>query len=972
MKYENGTPEFIIENRLMKTLDELGYKNRKDINNLEKVEQNLKRHIERLNRDELNNIELSHDVFYKYIVNEIKNNSIFQNARVFRDLFNIPKNDNKGSWRLKCFDSVNVDNNIFEYSHQIIQDDKFKNRTDVTIFLNGFPIAQIELKKSGVEIYEAFNQVIRYKKESLDKSIFKMLQVFVISNNTITKYFANNVNLSKESCFNWSNHDNEILSDLDEFAKNFLNKENLFKLLTDYTVLKIKEQLVMILRPYQFFAVESIIKHINNTNELNYQINDLCERASKLNAYIWHATGSGKTLTSFKVAQLLPKKENVEKVIFLVDRIDLNRQTIDEFKTYLGENSDDLEETKNSEKLAIQLKDSSNNSRLIVTTIQKMIHVLKNNKYGFANSKNNLENKNYVFIIDECHRTQFGEMHKELRKTFLKSRLIGFTGTPIFAKNAKNTMTTKEIFGQLLHKYMMSNAIKDNNVLSFKIDYIKGPKRKLDVGQDIDVEGIEHDTFFSSDEYINKVADFIYNINPIKTYNKNFKSMLVCENIKSAIKYYWRFREKYPDLKVATVFSKIDNEPIDLSINYDDIDKIHFPKSELAKIIDDYNKVYNSNCNEFDFKNYSRHVQNEVANKFGSIQLVIVVRMLTTGFNAKFLNTVYLDRSLKQYELIQTISRANRVANAEKKYANIVSFKTFKKDVDYAIALYNDNESPEKLFLKDELDDFIREINKEIQSVRNRWNNPKSLLDNGSEIERKDFVVSMKTINRLFNVAKTFIKFNMNLLQIDMDELNRWRDILKEIKSSIEKNVIKESILNDIDFELEIFKTDEINIDYILANLEKIRKFSDKKIISYEIDKVVEDIQNHGLKSKTKLLEEFILKWKLKMMSDEENEWKHKHIGELYSEYRIENIQNKIKCFADENNLNKERLIEIFTKIECEKKDLDSYNDSLRKIIDYSQKLSFLEKQKLIKKIKEFYINIENNDYIENLENLLY
>lgn len=970
MKYENGTPEFIVENNLMKTLDELGYEKRTDLNSLDKVEKNLKYHLERLNKDELNNIELSLDVFNNYVINEIKNNSIFANARKLRDMIKIPKNDNKGYWRLKCYDLNNFENNIFEYSHQIIQDDRFKNRTDVTLFLNGFPIVQIELKKSGVEIFEAFNQVIRYKKESLDKSIFKMLQLFVVSNNTMTKYFSNNKKIDKESCFNWSNHNNEILSNLGEFSESFLNRETLFKLLTDYTVLKIKDEIIMVLRPYQFFAVESILKHINSTNKLNYEIDDLDERAQKLNAYIWHATGSGKTLTSFKVSQLLPKKENVEKVIFLVDRIDLNKQTIDEFKAYLGENSDDLEETKNSETLSNQLKDSTNNHRLIVTTIQKMINVLKNSRYGFANSKNELANKNYVFVIDECHRTQFGEMHKELRKTFLKSRLIGFTGTPIFARNAKNTMTTKEIFGQLLHKYMMINAIKDKNVLKFHVDYIKGPKSKLDVGNDIEVEGIETESFFLSDIYIDKVVDFIYSINKIKTYNKEFKSMLVCENINAAIKYYWKFRKKYPDLKVATVFSKVDNVPVDSLVDYDDVEDIKFPKSEQAKIIEDYNKVYNTNFNEFDFKNYSRHVQSEVANKYGSINLVVVVRMLTTGFNAKFLNTVYLDRSLKKYELIQTISRANRIANAEKKVANIVSFRTFKKDVDYAMKLYNDGDSPEKSFLKRELEDFILEINNEVQSIKNKWGDPKVLLDNGSEIERKDFVIHMRIINKLFNVAKTFIKFDMNMLLIDMDELNRWRDILKEIKNSVELDAKKESILNDIDFQLEIFKTDEINVDYILANLEKLKNSNDLENFEYQISKVIEDIKKHGLKSKAKLLEEFILKWKEKMMSDEENDWKHRHIGEIYQDYRMQNIQNKIENFAEENNLNLEILKEVFSKIGFEKKDLNSYNDMLRKTIDY--RLNFIEKENMLDKIKKFYLNIENNDYIENLEDLLY
>lgn len=958
-------PEIANENELLKCLEKLGYKNRTDIDNIAKVNDNLKQHLERLNSKELNNQSIPLDAFNTYVINKLSNNSIFDNAKIFRDLISIPKGIGNEHWRLMCFDKINFENNIFEFSHQITQDSREGNRGDVTLFLNGFPIVQIELKRVGIDIKEAFNQIERYKKQAFDLNIFKMIQLFIVSNDAITKYFANNLKIDKKFMFDWSDSENikDNCSSLIDFATHFLNKQTLFKMLTNYMVLLNSTQTILTLRPYQYFAVEAVLNHIEKTKELNQTINDLDERSKKLNGYIWHATGSGKTLTSFKVAQLLSDKKEIPKVVFLVDRIDLNNQTIQEFKSYLGDNADDLEETQNSYKLAKQLTDVT--TKIIVTTMQKIDRLLKKDNHAFVNQNKQLINQNFIFVIDECHRTQFGEMHKELRKTFTKARLIGFTGTPIFACNDKHAMTTQEIFGTNLHKYMMVNAINDQNVLKFHIEYIKGPKNIMQPGDDIEVEAIDKKGFFSSDIYIDKIVDYIYKIDATKTKNHNFKSMLVCDSIDAAVKYYWKFRKKYPDFKIATVFSKVDNN---FKINEDkeDFEESKNAREELTKIIGDYNSVYKTNFTEIDFKSYSNHVQSNVSERYGNIQMVIVVRMLTTGFNAKFLNTIYLDRTLKDYEIIQTISRANRIAIEAKDLANVVSFRTFKKDVDEAITLYNDPDSTTFIFEKESLEQIINKINENIKNLVNKWPTYKEIKNETSEMAIKDFIKIMKSINKLLSLAKSFINFNDNMIHLTKQQIEEYRSVQKEIASKVVNNVYKEPILHDIDFELEVFKTDEINVDYILFQLNNLKKYAKDHVFKLEINKILESIEKSGLKSKAKLLKEFIEQWTQKMLSDESNEWKEKDVAKAYHEYRINNLLEKIKEFAKESNLDSLMLQEIMIKKDYENKPIEAYTDNIRDCI-INKELTYLQKRELVLKIKDFILNIENDSYIEDL-----
>lgn len=955
--------EFQIEKDLMQQLKELGYKERIDINNITKIELNIKSHLERLNRIELEDKSIPNDLFESYVIRKIKNNTIFENAKLFRDKILIHKTSaNDKNWRLKCFDKENLENNVFEYSHQVKQDSRLGNIGDVTLFLNGFPIVQIELKRSSVELTEAFLQIQRYKRQAFDENIFKITQLFVVSNEMYTKYFSNNSKINKNFMFHWSDENNNAFNRIAEFANSFLNKEVLFKMLTDYMVLNSREEIIA-LRPYQFHAVESVLKHIQETNQLNREILDLDERQEKLNGYIWHATGSGKTLTSFKVAQLLNKKSKIEKVIFLVDRLDLNDQSIKEFKIFLGDDKEDLEETENCSKLEKQLLDPTKG--LIITTIQKLDRLLKRNNGSFITNNKSLIEKDLVFIIDECHRSQFGDMHKTFKRYFKFSRFIGFTGTPIFAENHKDGNTTNNIFGKALHKYMMMNAIKDNNVLKFNIEYLKGPKNKLETSNDIEVQAIDIDGYFSSDEYISKVVDYIYRINPIKTNNYTFKSMLVCSSVETAIKYYWKFREeKYSDFKVATLFSKIDNnQKFD-----DDSEEGNFKnvREELDKIIQDYNNVYGTNFSEKDFKTYSRDIQNKLSSPSMNIHMVIVVRMLTTGFNAKGINTVYLDRRLKGYEIIQTISRANRISeNSAKSIANVVSLQTFKKDIDDAITLYNDTDSSDVILVKESLEELVYKINGYIQEIKNRWPRYQDIQNENSEVSIIEFIKSMKKINKLLLFARNYINYNDDLISWTRQEIEDYCSIQKEIRTRVENNIFKEPILKDIDFELDVIQNDEINVDYIFNQLDDFKKDIKENVFTLNVDKILSKIEKNSLRKKSELLEQFIIKWKERMLSNQENDWKDKKVSEAFAEFKVEILKNEIKHFCETNDLDYEAISEIAYNKSFEGKPYNAYRNAIINSIKVN--VGLIEKNKIVKKTFDFLIRIENELFFDDV-----
>ena len=919
-------PEAAIESKLLYKLKELGYSDRTDIKNVKDIENNIKKHLERLNNKLINEEE-----FETYVLNKIKNMDVYNTAKQLRDVF-IIKKPNRENIRLNCFNLNNIEENIFEFSNQIRYENKYVNISDVTIFINGFPICQIELKRSGCDIYEAFNQILRYKKENSDLNINKFIQIYVISNKETTKYFSNNIIIKKEFVFPWSDGNNSLKNNLFDFSESFFEKITLFKLITKYMVIE-ESKIIKILRPYQYYAVENIINHINATNELNDELVDLDERSKKLNGYIFHATGSGKTLTSFKLCELLMKDSKVSKVIFLVDRLDLNAQTIKEFNKF---SDGDLDETENTNKLEQQLKNS--NTKLIVTTIHKLNRLLEQS--NFIKNNKSLLNSNVVFIIDECHRSQFGEMHKNIRINFCKSRLIGFTGTPIIRGNENDKMQlTSDMFGQEIHKYMMINAIEDLNVLPFKIEYVGGLKNKLSSENDIDVEGIDTDEFYKSDLYISKVSDFIYKTNDNLSRKKKMKSMLVCSSIENAIKYYWYFRKNFPDLNIASLFSFIDN---DKNIELD-----KHSKHELEKIIEDYNKIYNKEYSTKNFKDYSLSIQSDLINNLGAINMIIVVKMLTTGFNCQPLNTIYIDRKLKTHELIQTISRVNRVYIPSKTRANVISFRTFKNDVDYAIRLYNDKELV-GFIDKCSLDKILTKINKLIDELLVKWPTANDAHNIVGDETKKNFISYMKQINKLLNIASSFIEYDPSLINITEDGISEYRSVQRIFSNRIKAQIDKSSILEDIDFEIEIIASDDVDVDHILNLIETIPINADD--FEKRIDSIIAKIRNSSLKSKLKLIEEFIQQWK-------DNKNHDININDAFAEFKVINVSEKIKEFADHYGIESEIIKKIYKKYQLEKKNIQSYSEELRnseslKIMKYS------ERNELLQKIKEFIVDL--------------
>tara|TARA_R110002111_G_scaffold132152_2_gene197769 strand:+ start:16839 stop:18584 length:1746 start_codon:yes stop_codon:yes gene_type:complete len=530
-----------LENNLIKQLVSLGYQN-VTITDGEALVSNLKAQLEAFNKTSFSTKE------FGAILNHLAKGNVFEKAKTLRDRFHITK-DNGDSFYVRFFDSENRDENLFQVTNQITQEGTYKNRYDVTLLVNGLPLVQIELKRRGLEIKEAFNQINRYQRHSFwsNHGLFQYAQLFVISNGVNTKYLANNKLQSVKQTFFWADVNNKNITDLTAFANSFLNPSHLGKMIAQYVVHNETHKILMVLRPYQFYATEHLVNQVATSND---------------NGYIWHTTGSGKTLTSFKASQIIMDLPNVHKVVFVVDRKDLDYQTMLEFNSF---KKDSVDVTDNTQSLVKQLTDDS---KLVLTTIQKLNNAIS--KAHYKKSLTHLQDKKVVFIFDECHRSQFGQTHKTITEYFKSSQLFGFTGTPIFAENAsKNDLgkrTTKDLFGNCLHKYVITDAIKDQNVLRFGIEYIGKYKQKGNTFIDIDIEVEDIDTaeVFADERRLEKIADYIIAYHNTKTDNKDFSALFAVSNIDTLIKYYDIFKRKKEagehDLRIATIFSYGTNE----------------------------------------------------------------------------------------------------------------------------------------------------------------------------------------------------------------------------------------------------------------------------------------------------------------------------------------------------------------------------------------------------------------------------
>lgn len=814
---------------------------------------NLKRQLELHN----NGIRFTANEFDR-ILNHLNTGDVFERAKVLRDRYAL-KRDNDETIYIRFINSDDWCLNEFQVTNQITMQGNRKNRYDVTLLINGLPLVQVELKRRGAELKVAFNQINRYHHDSYDAGfgLFQYVQLFIISNGVNTKYFSNNKEQSFKQTFFWTDKENNRLSDLHEFSAEFLKPCHIAKMITHYMVLT-EEKIIKVLRPYQFYATEALVDKVKNSND---------------NAYIWHTTGSGKTLTSFKASQIIQRMPKVHKVVFVVDRKDLDYQTAREFNGFC---KGSVDETTDTRTLVKQLNDDS--TKLILTTIQKLNNAIMNPRH--LNNVAHLQDKKFVFIFDECHRSQFGDTHQNIKKFFTNAQMFGFTGTPIFADNASGSLghqkTTKDLFGECLHKYVIVDAIKDENVLRFAVEYVGKYQRKDTANEiDIEVESIDTKGLLNSPQRLEKITDYILAYHRQKTKSPDFTGMFCVSSVETLIKYYELFKKNQQNaarpLKIATIFSYAANEedpnangltngliPEENPISEGKINP--YSRDKLDEFIADYNNMFGTKYSTSDsqsFYNYYQDIAKRV--RQGEVDILLVVNMFLTGFDSPRLNTLYVDKNLKHHGLVQAFSRTNRILNDKKSQGNIVCFRNLKEATDEAIALFSNKDAKETVLVKP-YEDYVKQFNDatlELLKITPTVKSVDALPDENAELE---FVIKFRELLRLKNILTTFADFEEADLAIELqrfeDYKSKYLDMHDKVKQQSESE--KASILDDVDFELSLIHRDEINVAYILNLLMKLNKLPPeeaKKRQKEIIDLVAGEVQ---LRSKRELIEKFI------------------------------------------------------------------------------------------------------------------
>ena len=860
--------------------------------------------------------------------------------------------DNGLKKNIKLIDKTNVHNNLLQVTNQIEEKEGvYNNRYDVTILVNGLPLVHIELKRRGVDIKEAFNQINRYQRDSFwaGKAMFDFVQIFVISNGTETKYYSNTTRYAKEqesvkgprkhktdgNTFEftsyWTDQENTLLLDIRDFATTFFAKHTILNILTKYCVFNVDKQL-LVMRPYQIAATEKILQRIQTA------IYNKWHGTIRAGGYIWHTTGSGKTLTSFKTAQLASKMDNIKKVLFVVDRKDLDYQTMKEYDNF---EKDCANSNSSAAILRKQLKDPG--VSIIITTIQKLSNLMKPNIYdNDAELREILTKENIVLIFDECHRSQFGDMHKLIVKKVKKYMMFGFTGTPIFAINTSASSkytTTAQLFGgepdkegkpvKALHTYTIINAIRDKNVLKFHVDYNRTMRMKSDVERKqvwgIDTEDALHNpqrisiiTRYIIDHFAEKTkqsADAytmskLVNVEEVikkgrkvdeekhKIKTRGFNSIFAVDSVDAAILYYDEFKKQLgvnPALRVATIFTfkaneaEVDEWGFEGDENPEDIGTPSSTQSReaLDLAIKDYNQMWVPNTNystEGDsFQSYYKDVSLRMKNK--QIDILIVVGMFLTGFDAKTLNTLWVDKNLKLHGLLQAYSRTNRILNAVKDCGNIVCFRNLEEATKKSLAIFGDDNASGMVFLKS----FEDYYNKGYEDDRGKWHEPyteliKRLLGEFpvegmanilDEEQKKAFILLLGEILRVRNILSAFDYFDDEAKLVDdmryQDYLGWYNRYYEEFRPNTPKGD-KENITDDIVFEMDLVKQVQINIRYILSLVQQFHDSNceDKEII-VKIRKQMD--ASPDMRDKRDLIEKFIQQMTPERGSDVGEEW---------------------------------------------------------------------------------------------------
>ena len=848
-----------LEQKLIERLTGLGYE-RVTLHNAENFKANLKAQLEKHNHIKLSDTE------FKSILNHLDKGNVLDRAKRLRDKMELNRDDGT-TFYLEFLNTEHWCQNQYQVTNQITQQGNYKNRYDVTLLINGLPLVQIELKRRGLELKEAFNQINRYQRHSYgaDNGLFQYIQIFVISNGVNTRYYANNRKQEYKQTFYWADPENNLITQLEDFADSFLEKCHVSKMICKYIVLHESDKVLMVLRPYQYYAVEAIIERVKNTDK---------------NGYIWHTTGSGKTLTSFKAAQILTQIPKVHKVLFVEDRADLDYQTSKEFN-YFSPNCVDT--TNNTRQLVEQM---AGDNRLIVTTIQKLNRAVKSQHHELAMEK--LKDKRIVFIFDECHRSQFGETHKNIVKFFTQAQMFGFTGTPIFADNAASNQhgkrTTKDLFQECLHKYVITNAIADENVLKFSVEYWGKIKRKdgtLIAEPKLDRE------FFENPDRISLIVDWIIANHNRKTQGRKFSAMLCASSVDTLITYYDTFKNKQEqelhDLRVITIFTPGYNEEDedangligepDFNISTDTSNRSH-SRDKLNEFIADYNQMYQTQHSAKDsqafyayYKDIAKRMKDRDRENFQDREradILLVVNMFLTGFDVKKLNTLYVDKNLKYHGLIQAYSRTNRILGELKSQGNIVCFRNLKENTDQAVALFSDPYANEQIFIEP-YEYYTEKFNQGVQELRTIATIPNDVNKLISEDDQVKFVKAFRNLIRLQNVSKSFTEFSFSDLNLDEqtfeDYKSKYLDIYDRTRSKPDED--KKSLVEEVDFELELIQRDEINVSYILKLLANLQRSRQTNITPEDYQKqkasILEIIGKEAqLRSKRDLLEKFI------------------------------------------------------------------------------------------------------------------
>ena len=921
-RVEEYQTESQLEENMINNLVSQGYE-RLDVRSMDDLYANLRVQIEKLN-----DVKFSDSEWKRFLLEylDAPNDGIIEKTRKIQEnhIYDFIFDDGRLR-NIKIIDKKNIHNNHLQVVNQVTV---AKNRYDVSILVNGLPLVHIELKKRGVNIREAFNQIQRYEDESfnLDNSLYKFVQIFVISNGTYTRYFANTTERDKsnyEFTCEWADAKNRVIADLEDFTATFFEKRTILEILTKYCIFN-SRNVLLIMRPYQIAATERLLWRINSSFE------NKKAGSAEAGGFIWHTTGSGKTLTSFKSARLATELDYIDKVFFVVDRKDLDYQTMREYQKF---QKDSVNGSKDTKELKVSIEKQDN--KIVVTTIQKLNEFVKSNK------GHDIYNKHCVFIYDECHRSQFGLAQKNIQSSFKHYYQFGFTGTPIFVENSLDGKTTSDVFGAQLHSYVITDAIRDGKVLKFKIDYNSINPRFKSSEEETDDEKLKvlENKMFLHPERISEITNYILDKFDSKTYRNTqytvkdkringFNAMFAVQSVDAAKMYYEEFKKQQANLpedkklKVATIFSYAPNEErASGEIEEESMSSSAMSttaKQFLTNVVDDYNSFFQTNftIDGNGFENYYKDLSSRVRNK--EVDLLIVVGMFLTGFDAPTMNTLFVDKNLRYHGLIQAFSRTNRILNKMKAFGNIVCFRNLEKATKDAIKLFGDENSI-NVIIERSYDEYINGFTDEdtgvvfkgykelCEEIIEKFPDPTEIK---LEKDKKEFVKLFGEILKRENILRNYDEFS----SFEKIITERLKQDMKSTYIKIKEELISpdpsgggdlgkggkddEKIdFSDVEFHIDLLKTEEVNLDYILALiLEKAKEQgTNNETLKEEIRRLIRS--SLGTRAKEELIIEFINRTDLTKFD------KNEDILEAFYEYAKIEKEHKINELIYEENL---------------------------------------------------------------------